>query len=168
MYMLKRAIAQKRSEKYLAKQKHLAALKAANERRAKEKKEKKTLTKEEIEKKQKRILAIRRKIWHKEALEHKHAVRRALREFKKDQAAVKGLKEKLAQKNLKKSVRCALARKAQRAERKIAKVPEIIAHKPEPKPKKAKVEKKPVEKKPVEKKPAAKVEKKATKAQAKK
>jgi len=165
MYMLKKAIAQKRSEKYLAKQKHLAALKHAKEHPVK--KTKKTLTKEEIEKKNRRILAIRRKIWHKEALEKKHAVKRALREFNKDKLAAKKLHEQLAQKNLKKSVRCALLRKAQRVDRKVAKVPEIIAHKPEPK--KAKVEKKPVEKKPVEKKPVEKKPvKKAAKAQAKK
>jgi len=167
MYMLKRAIAEKRSEKYLAKQKHLAALKWAKEHPV-EKKAKKTLSKEEIEKKNRRILAIRRKIWHKEALEHKYAVRRALRQFNKDKLAAKKANEKLANKNLKKSVRCALARKAMNANRKIAKVPEILAHKPEPK--KAKVEKKPVEKKPVEKKPVEKkpVAKKAAKAQAKK
>jgi len=161
MYMLKRAIAQKRSEKYLAKQKHLKALKWAKEHPVERKK--KTLTPEEIKAKEARILAIRRKIWHKKALEEKHAIRRALREFKKDKAAVKTLKEKLAQKNLKRSVRCALARKLTRAERKVAKTPENIVNKPEPKPKKAKVEKKPVEKKPV-----AKADKKAAKAQAKK
>jgi len=154
MYMLKRAIAQKRSEKYLAKQKHLAALKYAKEHPVK--KEKKTLTKEQIEEKNRRILHIRRKIWHKEALEQKHAVRRALREFNKDRAAAKKINAQLAQKNLKKSVRCALARKAARANAKIAKVPAIIAKRPEPKTKKAKVEKK-----PVEKKPAAKANKKA-------
>ena len=155
MYMLKKAIAQKRSEKYLAKQKHLAALKYKQEHPVK--KTKKTLTKEEIEKKKARVLAIRRKIWHKKALEEKHAVRRALREFGQKKTVAKKIQKKLDQKNLKKTVRLALARKAFHANRKIAKVPEILAHKPEPK--KAKVEKKPVEKK---------VEKKATKAQAKK
>jgi len=163
MYMLKKAIAQKRSEKYLAKQKHLKALKYAKEHPV-EKKAKKTPTPEEIKAKEARILAIRRKIWHKKALEEKHAVRRALREYKKDKAAVKTLTEKLAQKNLKRSLRSALARKLARAERKVAKTPDNIVHKPEPKPKKAKVEKKPVEKKPVEKK----ADKKAAKAQAKK
>jgi len=173
MYMLKRAIAEKRSEKYLAKQKHLAALKYMKEHPVE--KTKKTLTKEEIDKKNARILAIRRKIWHKKALEHKHAVKHAIRQFKNDKAAAKKIADKLKQKNLKVSVRVALARKAARANRKIAKVPEIIANKPEPKPKKAKVEKKPVEKKPVEKKPVEKkpvekkpAAKKAAKAQAKK
>jgi len=169
MYMLKKAIAEKRSEKYLAKQRRLAALKWAKEHPTE--KTKKTLTKEEIEKKNARILAIRRKIWHKEALEHKHAVKHAMRVLKKNKAAAKKVNEQLAQKNLKKSVRCALARKAVRLNRKAAQIPEIIAHKPEPK--KAKVEKKPVEKKPAEKKPAEKkpapkVNKKAAKAQGKK
>jgi len=166
MYMLKRAIAQKRSEKYLAKQKHLAALKYMKEHPVE--RTKKTLSQEDIEKKNARILAIRRKIWHKKALDHKNAVKHAIRQFKNDKAAAKKANDKLAQKNLKKSVRVVLARKAARANRKIAKVPEIIAHKPEPK--KAKVEKKPVEKKPAEKKPVEKkpAAKKATKAQAKK
>jgi len=154
MYMLKRAIAQKRSEKYLAKQRHLAALKWAKEHPVK--KEKKTLTPEEIESKKKRILAIRRKIWHKEALEKKHAIKRAILEVKHNKAALKKVTAQLAQKNLKRSVRSVLARKARRAEAKLAKVPEILAHKPEPK--KAKTEKKPA---------AAKPEKKATKAQKK-
>jgi len=155
MYMLKKAIAQKRSEKYLAKQKHLAALKWRKEHPV-EKKQKK-LTKEEIEKKQKRILRIRRKIWHKKALEHSRACKRALHHYIEDKIAAKKLTKKLEQKNLKKSVRSALARKAARANAKVAKLPAILAT---PAPKKAKVEKKVVEKKADKKK--------VTKAQAKK
>jgi len=153
MYMLKKAIAQKRSEKYLRKQKHLAALKWRKEHPVEKKKV--TLTAEEIEKKKKKILAIRRKIWHKKALDEKLARKRTLHRFNEAKAKAALLTKKAAQKGLKKSVRCALARKAARANAKVAKVPAIIA-------------KPPVKKAKVEKKPAAKVEKKATKAQAKK
>jgi len=157
MYMLKKAIAQKRSEKYLAKQKHLAALKWRAEHPVEKKK--KTLTKEEIEEKQKRLLKIRRKIWHKKALEQSRIAKNTLHRFNEAKIAAKKLNKKLEQKNLKKSVRSALTHKAIRANAKVAKVPAILTQKP---PKKAKVEKKPVEKKP-------KVEKKkATKAQGKK
>jgi len=163
MYMLKRAIAKKRSEKYLAKQKHLAALKYKKEHPVEKKKV--TLTPEEIEKKKARILRLRRKIWHKKAYEHARQAKRAMHRFNEAKIAAKKLNKKLEQKYLKKSVRCALARKAARANAKVAKLPAILAQKPAPK--KAKVEKKPAAK--VEKKPAAKVEKKkATKAQTKK
>jgi len=155
MYMLKKAIALKRSEKYLRKQKHLAALKWRKEHPVEKKKT--TPTPEEIEKKKKRILAIRRKIWHKKALEEKRLRKRTYHKFEEAKAKAKFLTKKLEQsKNLKKSVRCALARKAARANAKVAKVPAILLQKPV---KKAKVEKKPEVKK---------VEKKATKAQAKK
>jgi small subunit ribosomal protein S6e len=159
MYMLKKAIAEKRSEKYLAKQKHLAALKWRKEHPA-DKKKKTTPTKEEIEKKQKRILAIRRKVWHKKALEHSRQCKNAMHRYIEDKIAAKKATKKLEQKNLKKSVRAILARKARRANAKVAKLPAILAT---PAPKKAKVEKKPAAK--VEKKAD---KKKATKAQAKK
>jgi len=156
MYMLKKAIAKKRSEKYIAKQKHLAALKWRKEHPV----EKKKLTQEEIEANKKRVLRMRRKIAHKKALEHSRACKRAMHRFIEDKIAAKKLTKKLEQKNLKKSVRCALARKAARANAKVAKLPAILA---KPAPKKAKVEKKPAAK--VEKKAD---KKKATKAQAKK
>jgi len=139
MYMLKRTIAQKRSEKYLAKQKHLAALKWAKEHPVEKKKV--TPTPEQIEKRKKHLLYIRRKMMHKKDLEHVQAVKRARNQFNLDKIAAKKLNKKLeAVKKMKKSVRCAIARKAQRANLKIAKVPAILAQKP--KPKKAKVEKK--------------------------
>jgi len=146
MYMLKKAIAQKRSEKYLAKQKHLAALKWLKEHPVK--KDKKTPTPEEIQKRKQRSLAIRRKINHQKALDEKHAIRRAIRELKNQKAIVRKATAQLeAKKNHKRSVRSALNRKIARANAKIAKAPAILANKPEPK--KAKVEKK---------KPAAKAE----------
>jgi len=154
MYMLKKAIAQKRSEKYLLKQKRLAALKWAKEHPV-EKKKKPQPTPEEIEKRKREALRHHRKVAHQKALEHKWAVRRARKQFNKDRLAAKKINKQLEQKNLKKSVRCALARKAMRANAKIAKVPAILAERP---PKKAKTEKK----------ADAKTEKKATKAQAKK
>jgi len=173
MYMLKKAIAQKRSEKYLAKQKHLAALKWRKEHPVK--KEKKTLTPEEIEAKKKRILAIRRKIWHKEALEKSRIAKNNMNRYKAAKVAANKLNKKLEDKKLKRSVRSALTHKAVRVNAKVAKLASVLGPKPVKKAKTEKkpvekkpVEKKPVEKKPVEKKPAAKPQKKATKAQAKK
>jgi len=179
MYMLKKAIAQKRSEKYLAKQRHLAALKWRQEHPVEKKK--KTLTPEEIEAKKKRILAIRRKIWHKKALEESRIAKNTMRRFKEEKIAANKLNKKLADKYLKRSVRSALTHKAIRANAKVAKLSALLAQMPNKKAKKEKkaekkpvekkpVEKKPVEKKPVEKKPAEKkpAAKKATKAQAKK
>jgi len=164
MYMLKKAIAQKRSEKYLEKQKRLAALKWQKEHPV-EKKKKATPTPEEIEKRKARIARINRKNAHQKAYIHARQCKKAMHRFVEDKIAAKKLNKVLENKYLKKSVRSAIARKAARANAKIAKVPAILAQKPAPK--KAKVEKKPAAAK-AEKKPAAKVEKKATKAQAKK
>jgi hypothetical protein len=161
MYMLKRAIAQKRSEKYLAKQKHLAALKWKKEHPVERKKV--TLTPEEIEKKKARLLRIRRKIWHRKAYEHARACKHAMHRFNEAKKVARKLNKKLQQKGLTRRVRSILRHKAARANRKVAKVPAILAQKPAPK--KAKVEKKPAAAK-TEKKPAA--QKKATKAQTKK
>jgi len=161
MYMLKKAIAQKRSEKYIKKQKHLAALKWRREHPVERKK--KTLTAEEIEAKKKRLLRIRRKVWHKKALEHSRIAKNTLHRFIEDKIVAKKLNKKLAEKNLSKALRSKLTHKAIRANAKVAKLPAILAQKPAPKKAKVEkkpVEKKPVEKKPVEKKPAAKVDNK--------
>jgi len=157
MYMLKKAIAQKRSEKYLAKQKHLAALKWRQEHPV-EKKKKTTPTKEEIEEKKKKILAVRRKIWHAKALLQSRQAKNALHRFNEVKIAAKKLNKKLEQKNLKRSVRSALTHKAIRANAKAAKIPAILLQKP---PKKIKAEKKAAA-------AAKKAEKKGTKAQTKK
>jgi len=156
MYMLKKALAQKRSEKYLAKQKHLRALKYRKEHPIEKKKV--TLTAEQIEEKKKRLLKIRRKIWHKKAYIEAHQLKNARARLYAQKRKADALNRKIAKKYLKKSVRCVLARKAVRVNRKVALMEKAL---PKPAPKK-------VKKAPAEKKPAAKVEKKATKAQAKK
>lgn len=147
MYMLQRAIAQKRTEKYLRKQRHLANLKYEAEHRAEHKRVKKTLTPEEIERKKKNTLHGRRMHWHKKALRQKQAVLRALGQ---QQAAKDELRhtEKVLAKTQRKAIRGRLTQRIQTLKAQIKHVPEIL--RTAPKPKKANVEKK------AEKKAAAK------------
>ena len=147
MYMLQRAIAQKRTEKYLRKQRHLANLKYEAEHRAEHKRVKKTLTPEEIERKKKNTLHGRRMHWHKKALRQKQAVLRALGQ---QQAAKDELRhtEKVLAKTQRKAIRGRLTQRIQTLKAQIKHVPEVL--RTAPKPKKANVEKK------AEKKAAAK------------
>jgi len=80
MLLLKRAIAAKRQEKYVAKERHLRLLKAANARRAEYRKthEKKTLTPEDIKKRVQAKNALRRRVWAKAQCELRKARHNAL------------------------------------------------------------------------------------------
>ena len=142
MYMLQRALAQKRTEKYLRKQRHLANLKWEAEHRAelRAKNPKKTLTPEEIERKKRNTLHGRRKHWHKNALLLKQAIRRAVNQQKTVKQELTHTKRVLEKTNSKK-IRGRLTQRIQTFEAQARRVPEILRKFPKPE-KKAKVEKK--------------------------
>ena len=138
MYMLQRAIAQKRTEKYLRKQRHLANLKYQAEHR-KERVVKK-LTPEEIERKKKNTAHGLRMHHHRKALLHKQAVRRAVGQQTFLKQELRHAEKVLAKPNLRKSVRGRFTQRKEKLQAQVKRVPEILRN--QPPSKKAKVEKK--------------------------
>ena len=138
MYMLQRAIAQKRTEKYLRKQRHLANLKYQAEHR----KERvvKQLTPEEIERKKKNTAHGLRMHHHRKALLHKQAVRRAVGQQTFLKQELRHAEKVLAKPNLRKSVRGRFTQRKEKLQAQVKRVPEILRN--QPPSKKAKVEKK--------------------------